>query len=174
MTGKWAKISTNLFYKQFEPFTLETVSLTHSVAAVKDNLSPYKIHLIWIPLCTVPLLHCSTSLKILELTGSGQTGSSTASVLSHQPPLSLVGCGWAKSWEGTKPEYLTMTDQRGYSIPEAICPAIRRKEEAGGGNRGVGRAFFMMMLVFQSNQYACWNPASGEVTRHCLMMGSRE
>lgn len=48
-----------------------------------------------------------------------------------------------------------MTDQRGYSIPEAICPAIRRKEEAGGGNRDVGRAFFMMMLVFQSNHYAC-------------------
>lgn len=142
MTGKWAKISTNLFYKQFEPFTLETVSLTHSVAAVKDNLSPYKIHLIWIPLCTVPLLHCSTSLKILEIMGSGQTGSSTASVLSHQPPplTSRLRVGKVLRRDKTRisdHEWPKRIFHTGSHLPS-------NKEKGGGrwGEQGCGQGIF--------------------------------
>lgn len=79
---------------------LETVSMTLAVAAVKDYLSPYKIHLIWISLCTVSLVCFLTPLKILEITRSGQAGSSTASVLF--PTASLARQRVGKVLRGDK------------------------------------------------------------------------
>ena len=89
--------------------------------------------------------------------------------LSNIPPHSPSRLGVGKILGGDTARTADPNWPKGPSIPYDVCSAMKakRKEEGWG-------AFVSTTLVFRSNRYAYWSPASREVAGHRLLRGSRE